>query len=120
MGLWETVRAWFKTETADLGDAAKDLEGRVDADLSRRERQLNETPEQAIARIQAEADSGDEDSFAAVSEKIEAAAARAAAAAEAEAEAHNLPTEIDPEFLDRDHQPDPADDETHPGPSLSS
>ena len=98
MGVWDTVRAWFKSEAADLADAKADLEDRVDDDLTRRERQLNETPAEAVERLQQEASDGD-GAFAAISDKIDAAAARAAAAAQAEAAA-GPPTEIDPEFLD--------------------
>lgn len=98
MGVWDTVRSWFKSEADELADAKRDLEVRLDQDLSRRERQLNETPAEAIERLQREAADGD-DAFSAISDKIDATAARAAAAARAEAEA-GTPAEIDPEFLD--------------------
>jgi hypothetical protein len=104
MGLWEAVRGWFKREAADLAEAKDELEDRLDADLGRRERQLTETPDQAMGRIQDEIHS--DSSFTAISDKIEAAAARATAEAEAEAESSQRPVEIDPEFLDRHQNPD--------------
>jgi len=107
MGVWDTVRSWFKSEAVELVDAKKDLEERLDADLTRRERQLDETPAEALERLQREAADSD-DSFSAISDKIDAAAARAAAAAKAEAEA-GTPTEIDPDFLDGGSHRAPSD-----------
>lgn len=107
MGVWDTVRSWFKSEAVELVDAKKDLEERLDADLTRRERQLDETPAEALERLQREAADSD-DSFSAISDKIDAAAARAAAAAKAEAEAGS-PTEIDPDFLDGGSHRAPSD-----------
>ncbi len=98
MGVWDRVRSWFKSEAEELADAKQDLEARLDEDLSRRERQLDETPAETMERLQREASDGDA-SFSAISDKIDATAARAAAAARAEAEA-GTPAEIDPEFLD--------------------
>lgn len=98
MGVWDRVRSWFKSEADELADAKQDVEARLDADLTRRERELDETPAETMERLQREAADGD-DSFSAISDKIDAAAARAAAAAKAEAEA-GPPTEIDPDFLD--------------------
>ncbi|MDH4075562.1 MAG: hypothetical protein OEY41_01390 [Acidimicrobiia bacterium] len=98
MGVWDTVRSWFKSEAAELAEAKEDLEARLDHDLTRRERQLDETPAETMERLQREAADGDT-SFSAISDKIDAAAARAAAAAKAEAEA-GTPAEIDPDFLD--------------------
>ncbi len=98
MGVWDTVRSWFKSEADELADAKQEIEARLDQDLTRRERQLDETPAETMERLEREAADGD-DSFSAISEKIDATAARAAAAAKAEADAGS-PTEIDPDFLD--------------------
>lgn len=98
MGVWDTVRSWFKSEADELVDAKQDLEARLDQDLSRREQQLDETPAETMERLEREAADGDT-SFNAISDKIDATAARAAAAAKAEADAGS-PTEIDPDFLD--------------------
>lgn len=97
MGVWDTVRSWFKSEADELVDAKQDLEVRLDQDLTRRERQLDETPAETMERLEREA--ADDSSFSAISDKIDATAARAAAAAKAEADAGS-PAEIDPDFLD--------------------
>lgn len=98
MGVWDRVRSWFKSEADELADAKAELETRLDQDLTRRERELDETPAETMERLQREAADGDA-SFSAISDKIDATAARAAAAAKAEAEA-GTPAEIDPDFLD--------------------
>jgi phage shock protein A len=102
MGVWDSMKAWFKTEATDLGEAKQELETRLDQDLTRRERQLAETPEESLGRLQEEA-TDSEASFAAISDKIDQAVARAAAAAEANPpQATDAGPDVDPEFLDRD------------------
>ena len=81
MGFLHTLKAWLRTEAADLAESAKQMEERLDADLSKRERQLNETPEEAMKRLQSEIDDS-ESSFDAISDKIGHAAAKADAVAD--------------------------------------
>jgi len=58
MGVWDTVRSWFKSEADELADAKQDLEVRLDQDLTRRERQLDETPAETARLIEDFARSG--------------------------------------------------------------
>ncbi|MEL7156270.1 MAG: hypothetical protein AAFN30_06700 [Actinomycetota bacterium] len=81
MGFWQTVKAWMSTEAAELKDATDGLESRLDRDLSARERQLNETPREAMERLQAEG-AANESVFDELSDKITAAQATADAMAE--------------------------------------
>ena len=114
MGFLDSVKAWLKTEVVEARRAKGDLETRLDDDLARREHQLNETPEQALERLQHEvADS--ESSFETISKKIDEVATKASAAGdlakvgadqieadEIEAESEEVELEIDPADLDRD------------------
>jgi chromosome segregation ATPase len=119
MGFLDSVKAWLKTEAVEARRAKGDLETRLDDDLARREHQLNETPEQALERLQHEvADS--ESSFETISKKIDEVATKASAggdlanvgadqieadeieADEIEAESEEVELEIDPADLDRD------------------
>lgn len=65
MGFLDRVRA-----------ALRGTEERLDRDLTRRERELAETPPERLARLEEEA-AGDEDPFAEVREKLAAMEARA-------------------------------------------
>lgn len=108
MGWWESLKARLRTEAADLGQAKNEAEARIDADLSRREAQLDETPEQAMERIQREM--GDnESSFDSIRDRIDQAATRGTARHELDPPDPAGPVEpdVDPAFLDRPaSQPD--------------
>jgi hypothetical protein len=110
MGMWDSLKAWMKRESADLKDAAGDLEQQLDADLTRREQQLNESPAEAMERLQAEI-AGNDSALSELGDKIGQAGARADASASLD---HNDdgadpddPDEADPDDLDRG----PADSE---------
>ncbi len=59
MGMWDRVRAWLSNEGRELGEVGRDLGDRLDRDLTERERRLNETPTEAVERLQAEAEAND-------------------------------------------------------------
>ena len=54
MGFLDQVRGWLHREKADVSDAWRETERRLDADLSRKERQLTESPTEGLKRIQEE------------------------------------------------------------------
>jgi chromosome segregation ATPase len=54
MGFLDSLKAWLRTEQADLAESTAELERRLDEDLTRRERQLDESPTEAMERLQAE------------------------------------------------------------------
>jgi methyl-accepting chemotaxis protein len=101
MGLWNSVKAWVKREASDLKEATDDLEQQLDADLSRREEQLDETPQESVERLQAEIEQGDS-AYAELGDKISQAAARAAAASEVSRDGDEVDADgMDPDDLDR-------------------
>lgn len=73
----DRVRAWLGQEKAELDDVRRGLE----ADLDRRERQLQETPEQRLSRLQGEMKAND-DAFEEVRRKAEGRQAAADATAD--------------------------------------
>lgn len=77
MGFLDTVTSWLKREAADVKESVDALEERLDADLSRRERELEATPEERIEMIQA--DTGVDDALAEIQDKIDRAQASAEA-----------------------------------------
>ena len=81
MGFLDSLKAWLKTETAELSDAKRGLEGRLDEGLSKRERQLNETQAEAMERLQQEIADG-ESSFHDIEDKIGHTHAKADAVAD--------------------------------------
>ncbi|MDH3680800.1 MAG: hypothetical protein OEV40_12710 [Acidimicrobiia bacterium] len=85
MGFLDSLKAWLRTETADLKDAKGDLESRLDDDLTRRERLLEETPTDAMERLQEEIADG-QSAFDTLEDKIGHAQARADAVADLGAE----------------------------------
>lgn len=78
MGFLDSLKAWLRTEAEEATDAKDDLESRLDADLTRRERLLNETPTEAMERLQDEIADG-QSAFDAIEDKIGHAQARAEA-----------------------------------------
>ena len=48
MSWWEKVTKFLKGEAAEARDLGKDLEEKISADLDRREREMNATPEERL------------------------------------------------------------------------
>ncbi len=80
MGFLDAVNSWFRREARDVKDGVERLEGRVDADLTRKERELDATPEERMETIQAE--TGADDALAEIQAKIDGSQAHAEARAE--------------------------------------
>jgi hypothetical protein len=59
MGFTERVRAWLMREGGEAGQLAAEAEQRIDADLTRRERELAATPEERLRLVQDEITEGD-------------------------------------------------------------
>jgi ElaB/YqjD/DUF883 family membrane-anchored ribosome-binding protein len=60
MGFVNTLRTWLRGERDEAADALRQAQRRAEDALDRRERQLQETPEEAMARIQDEIQANDE------------------------------------------------------------
>ena len=80
MGFLDSVTNWFKREASDVKESVDRLEGRLDADLSRKERELDATPEERMAMIQEETSA--DDALAAIQDKIDGVQAHADAEAD--------------------------------------
>jgi hypothetical protein len=73
MGTWERIRAVLRREKRELDDVLDDFEGRANAALDRREREMHATP---IERLAMEEERGREndDELDAVRKRIEGGA----------------------------------------------
>jgi hypothetical protein len=60
MGVASQLRRWLRREGADARAALEDIRRRGDAHLERKERELHETPEEGVARLQDEIRANDE------------------------------------------------------------
>ncbi len=80
MGLLDSITAWFKSETADVKDAVGNVTRDLDADLSRKERELTASPAERIDMLQDEIDS--DNSLDAIRDRIDGATAHADAVEE--------------------------------------
>lgn len=80
MGLFDSLTSWFRREAADVKQSIDRLEADLDADLSRKERELTATPEERMEMIQD--DTSVDDAFAAIQDKIDGRQAHADATAE--------------------------------------
>lgn len=80
MGFLDSISKWFKREAADVKQSVDQLEGQLDADLSREERELNATPEEKMAMLQE--DTSADDALAAIQDKIDGVQAHAEADAD--------------------------------------
>ncbi len=98
MGLLDSVTRWFRREAADVKASVDALEDRLDADLTRRERELDADPEERMRMIQEETAS--DDLLADVQAKIDGVQARA------DAEEELLPSADDVGAVDDDTRPD--------------
>jgi chromosome segregation ATPase len=89
MGFLDSLKSWLRSEAADLTDAKGELETRLDRDLSERERRLNETPAEAMERLQQEIEQN-QGSFDAIEDRLAHGQAKANAHADfAEAESES-------------------------------
>jgi hypothetical protein len=59
-GVVDQLLRWLRREKADVQEALEDTRRRGEADLDRRERQLHETPEEGVARLQDDIRANDE------------------------------------------------------------
>lgn len=85
------MKVWLSKEAADLEDVTADMKDRLSSDLDRRERQLDETPNEAMERLQTEIADG-ESALEAIGNKIDYTEARADAVAEVD-EILDLPSD---------------------------
>ncbi len=51
MGIFDTVTRWFKREAAEVKEGVAKVEDRLDADMTRRERDLAATPQERMDAI---------------------------------------------------------------------
>lgn len=70
MPWWEKVTKFLKGEAAEARDLGKDLEEKISADLDRREREMNATPEERLDMAVEDAEQVDA-SFDEVARRIE-------------------------------------------------
>ncbi|MCP4225771.1 MAG: hypothetical protein GY773_20750 [Actinomycetia bacterium] len=70
MGFLDSLKAWLRIEKADLAESTAELERRLDADLTRREAQLGESPTEAMERLQGEI-ADNESSFDAIRDIVD-------------------------------------------------
>lgn len=68
MGLLDTITAWIRRESADVSAALSDLESDLDADISRKERELEASPQERLAMVH---DEITDDPFAEIRERID-------------------------------------------------
>lgn len=78
MGFLDSVTSWFKREAAEVKDSVSGLEQRLDADMSRKERELAATPEEKMDML-AEKIEAEDDAFSAIQDKIDAKQGKALA-----------------------------------------
>lgn len=70
VSILERLRLALRREKADIGEAWRDAEARLDADLDRREGALTASPEEKLAQVQSEIDA-DENALDEIRRKIE-------------------------------------------------
>ncbi len=78
MGFLDSLTSWFKREAGDVKESVGQLEDKLDADLSRKERELAATPEEKIDMLTEKIEAED-DAFAAIQDKIDAQQGKALA-----------------------------------------
>jgi DNA-binding transcriptional LysR family regulator len=66
---FDAIKAWFRSEAAEVTESVRELESRLDQDLSERERRLDESPSEAVERIQGEI-ADHESAFDAIRDKL--------------------------------------------------
>lgn len=58
--VWESIRSFLRREAADIKDGVDSLREKLDAELTRRERELEATPSERIEMLQSEIDKTDD------------------------------------------------------------
>lgn len=81
VGLFDSLKRALRREAADVKEAAGDLSDRLDADLTRRERDLQATPEERLQQVIGEIETSESD-FDALRRRAQGAEAHADAVAE--------------------------------------
>lgn len=81
MGFLDSLKAWLKTEATEAQDLGRATKGRLEADLDRREADLNLTPEQRLDQLQDKISEGDS-VFESLQDKIDGREALADAKAD--------------------------------------
>lgn len=99
MGFLDSFKSWFKTEAAEAGELGRQTKGRLEAELDRRESELNATPAQRLEQLQEQIADGGSD-FDELQAKIDGRGALADAAADVA----GLGVENDPDLLDLDSE----------------
>lgn len=81
MGFLDSFKSWLRTEAAEAQDLGRETKGRMEADLDRREAELNLTPSERLDQLQDQIADGDS-TLDALRDKIEGREALAEASAE--------------------------------------
>ncbi len=79
MGFLDSLKAWFSNEATEARDVGEKTMSRLETDLSRREADLQLSPEQRLEQLQGEIEQNDS-TFDEMQEKIEGRGALADAA----------------------------------------
>ena len=103
----DSVKKWFKTEAAEVKASVSDVGQKLDADIAKREREMNMSPQEKIDAIQGEIS---DDPFAAARDKIEGAESRALADEELAATASEATAEVNLADASAADQTDPTRD----------
>ncbi len=81
MGFLDSLKAWLKTEASEAQDLGRKTKSRMEADLDRREADLNLSPEQRLEQLQGKISDGDS-VFESLQDKIDGREALADATAD--------------------------------------
>ena len=76
MGFLDSLKTWFRSESADAKDLLGETRDRLASDLDRREAELHATPSERLEQLQEQIADG-ENSFDALRDKIEGREAKA-------------------------------------------
>ena len=71
MTFWESVKAFLRREASDVRDGFEDLKDRFDAELTKRETELEATPSERLDMIRDDIEQGDS-VFDRIEDKIDA------------------------------------------------
>ncbi len=110
MGFLDSLKTWFRSESADAKDLLGDTKSRLETDLDRREADLAASPAERLERLQEQI--AEDDSFEALRDKVEGRGAKAEAVEELMVTPDQDAEVVDAEIVD-DAAPRPADG---PGP----
>lgn len=99
MGFLDSLKTWFRSESAEAKDLLGETRGRLETDLDRREADMAASPAERMEQLQ-EQIAGD-DSFDALRDKVEGRGAKAEAVEELMVDAEAEPDDIvDGELVD--------------------